>query len=286
MTGIYKITNKVNGKCYIGQSIHIQDRWKTHINEAKGNRKNSILYLAMRKYGIENFDFEVIEECTKEKLNEREIYWISYYDSFNKGYNMTQGGESGIIIKQEVVDKINEMWNQGSSIGEIEKELQGKVCKKTITKYLKLNPTYSIHESRARGAIRYKNPNYSSLHIKQYTLSGEFIAEYISCKEAGNALNIDPDLIGRALNGLQAYAGGFQWKRGDDPPKDISKKVKSHYGVIQYDLQGNELNRYASVKEAVLAINGKSYGLTKACRHQISTYYGYKWEYDYSVWTK
>ena len=54
------------------------------------------MYRAIKKYGIENFDFEVIEECSKEQLNDKEIYWISYYDSCNldKGYNLTKGGDN------------------------------------------------------------------------------------------------------------------------------------------------------------------------------------------------
>ena len=90
MIGIYKITNKVNGKVYIGQSTNIQERWNRH----KKNMKNGTnkLYQAMRFYGIENFIFTIIEECSKEQLNEREIYWILQYNSYKEGYNSTLGG--------------------------------------------------------------------------------------------------------------------------------------------------------------------------------------------------
>lgn len=66
MIGIYKITNKINGKIYIGQSINIERRWKEHIFD---NRKNSLIHLAIIKYGKENFSFEVIEECNQKELN-------------------------------------------------------------------------------------------------------------------------------------------------------------------------------------------------------------------------
>ena len=89
---IYKITNKINGKCYIGQTTDYKRRFQEHKSCGYGNENNKLLYYAFRKYGIDNFDFEVIEEKT-EKYNEKEKYWISYYDSFENGYNMTEGGE-------------------------------------------------------------------------------------------------------------------------------------------------------------------------------------------------
>ena len=88
MTGIYKITNRINGKNYIGQSINIKFRWKQHEQEAKGERRNSLLYQAMRKYGLENFSFEVIEECDREQLDAREDYWQDYFKAKEFGYSI------------------------------------------------------------------------------------------------------------------------------------------------------------------------------------------------------
>lgn len=91
--GIYKITNQTNGKIYIGQSINIQERWKSHIyncNKEDYYGYNYPLYQAFRKYGLENFKFEVIEECSKEQLNEKEYFYIDYFQCYsynNKGYN-------------------------------------------------------------------------------------------------------------------------------------------------------------------------------------------------------
>ena len=89
--GIYKITNKINGHSYVGQSVDIERRWRQHINFPKENSKYP-LYQAFRKYGIENFIFEIIEICPLEKLDEREIYFIAKYNSYHKGYNQTSGG--------------------------------------------------------------------------------------------------------------------------------------------------------------------------------------------------
>lgn len=94
--GIYKITNKINNKVYIGQSLNIFSRFESHVRVALAdtNKGNNNLSKAFRKYGLKNFLFEVLEECEKSKLNEREIYWIAHYNSTNKdkGYNMSPGG--------------------------------------------------------------------------------------------------------------------------------------------------------------------------------------------------
>ena len=96
MTGIYKITNNITNKVYIGLSINIEERWKTHKKRYKmksDKEYQKYLYRSMRKYGLEAFTFEVIEECEQKDLSNREIYWISYYDSYANGYNETPGGE-------------------------------------------------------------------------------------------------------------------------------------------------------------------------------------------------
>lgn len=97
---IYKITNLINNKVYIGQTKDLHKRWKEHCGCASDRRYTNYLYNAMRKYGIDNFKMEIIEGPTSD-YNEREKYWISYYNSFldkNKGYNMTPGGEDPPIL--------------------------------------------------------------------------------------------------------------------------------------------------------------------------------------------
>ena len=71
MIGIYSITNKINGKRYIGQSINIDNRWKEHIRNIDNPNKNNIIYKALRKYGLENIIFEVLEECTESELDDK-----------------------------------------------------------------------------------------------------------------------------------------------------------------------------------------------------------------------
>lgn len=102
MQGIYKIENKINKKCYIGISKDIKRRWNSHKYHATNTNladreRDYPLYKAMRKYGIENFDFSILEELPEETsyetLVEKEKYWIAKFDSYNKGYNQTIGGD-------------------------------------------------------------------------------------------------------------------------------------------------------------------------------------------------
>lgn len=96
---IYKITNNINGMCYIGQAKNYKNRFMTHKAMNYGNEPNKKLYQAFKEFGINNFDFEVIDYGSN--YNELEKYWIQYYDSFYNGYNQTQGGEQPPILQGE-----------------------------------------------------------------------------------------------------------------------------------------------------------------------------------------
>lgn len=101
---IYKITNKRNNKIYIGQAKDVAKRWKGHVYEAKGRKFNIRLLNAINKYGEEAFDVTTIDVATtKQELDEKEIYWISYYNSLSAdiGYNMTTGGEGASLYGKD-----------------------------------------------------------------------------------------------------------------------------------------------------------------------------------------
>ena len=95
ITGIYKITNQIDDMCYIGQSVDIATRWKNHAKCGLGidTPADNKLYKAMLEEGIWNFSWELLEECPKEKLNEKEKFYIELYQSKNFGYNSTKGNK-------------------------------------------------------------------------------------------------------------------------------------------------------------------------------------------------
>lgn len=115
---IYKITNLINGKEYIGKTnLTIEDRFKQHIRDSKRKSfEKRPLYDAINKYGIENFIVEKVEQCKEDLLNEREQYWIDHYNTYHNGYNATIGGDGKTIINY---DEIIQLYSSGLTLVEI-----------------------------------------------------------------------------------------------------------------------------------------------------------------------
>ena len=119
---IYKITNKINGKSYIGQTIqNVKERFYQHCaTKCSQAILNMVIHKAINKYGKSNFTIEVIEEVESTNLNDRERYWIRYYDSYNNGYNSTKGGQDGIkLFKNLDTESIVREYKSGKSLREI-----------------------------------------------------------------------------------------------------------------------------------------------------------------------
>lgn len=103
MPYIYKVTNLLNQKIYIGKTMStVEKRWKEHIKDAQRFPERP-LYRAMLKYGVENFSIEEIEECSHETVNERETHWIEVLSSFRKGYNATLGGDGKHYLDYDLI---------------------------------------------------------------------------------------------------------------------------------------------------------------------------------------
>ena len=137
MVGIYQIKNMVNGKTYVGQSNDISRRWDQHLSASEWERySEKPLYKAFLKYGIENFEFSILEECPLEQLNEKEIYWIKKLDSLchHNGYNINSGGQSPAeenhprhkLTKEDVID-IRTRYNNHERCKEVEKLYANKI---------------------------------------------------------------------------------------------------------------------------------------------------------------
>ena len=209
MAYVYKITNTINNKLYIGKTVNtIEKRFNQHKNESKTERaKNRPLYRAINKYGIENFEIEIIEECNYDILNEREIYWINYYDTYNNGYNATLGGDGTIIIDYK---KVLDMWNKNNNITVKQiAEFMGHDIG-VISRILK------EHNITKEEIIKRGQDSYSYKVAQLDKDTGEIIAVYDSQQKAAVALGKTPTCganIGRVCNGQRPTAYGYKWKR-------------------------------------------------------------------------
>ena len=146
--GIYLVTNKVNGHQYVGQSVDIYDRWTKH--KAPCHADECAFHRAIKKYGADNFTWQIIETCYPNELDEKEVYWISYYNTYENGYNETVGGQGARKYDYKL---IVDMWQDGYTCQEIRNILN---CDdKPITRALRC---YEISPQEVRSRTQAKRP--------------------------------------------------------------------------------------------------------------------------------
>ena len=174
MIGIYKYQNKINQKCYIGQSVNIKARQYNHKSAAfnkQASDYNSQFHQAIRKYGLENFEFEIVatlteKEYSKETLNQLEKFFIEYYNSYKNGYNATPGGEENplrsqsgskngrALLNEDDVRYIRECYNAHIPFKQIYKEYKNKISKRGLQKvwwfetWKNICPEYHTEENK------------------------------------------------------------------------------------------------------------------------------------------
>ncbi len=196
--GVYLITNKSNNKVYVGKSIILKYRWKKHLWKLKqGKHHNLHLQSAFNKDGIDSFEFSILEKCSEDIVCEREMFYISKYQSDNPkfGYNKTKGGE-GLKATDEIKQKIS-----NSLKGKPASESKKENCRKAQTG-LKRSKQHKENIGKSL-----KHP------ISQYDLQGNFIRNWDSIREAANELGFLESQIGRCVNGKRKTAYKFIWKR-------------------------------------------------------------------------
>jgi group I intron endonuclease len=187
MIGIYKITNP-KGKVYIGQSVDVNHRLGKY-KRLNGNiLAQKKIYNSLIKYGIENHSFEVLEECSMEQLNEKEIYYIEKYDSFKNGLNMQIGGKSS-PKSEEFKQKLRKPKPLGFA-EHMSRVMTGK--KQSL-------------EHKLKTSNKLKKP------ITQLDMSGNIIKDWNSSIDASNELKVDRGSLTQCLKGRIKSCGGFKW---------------------------------------------------------------------------
>lgn len=209
---IYKISNKINDKIYIGKtSRSVEVRFNEHINDSFNKNSSSYnyyLHSAIRKYGIKNFICETIEEVEESQINDREIFWISQYDSYNTGYNLTLGGEGRVIYQDADILKL---WREGYSQKEIT-EILG-ITHGNISSRLSV---LGIDEEERKARGKEKSTEKNSDPVLQFTKDGIFIKEWPSASAIERETGMSRSNIKSVCNGKLKSAYGFIWKRKNE----------------------------------------------------------------------
>lgn len=290
--GIYKITNKITNKVYIGQSIDIKLRWAVHkqpsnyFDPTNDNYYRKI-YTAFREYGIENFEFSIIENCSKEQLNEREIYWINYYNSFYDGYNMTLGGEGGNIPSDKKIyqyDRFGNFIQEFMNVREAATQLN--LTTNTIYSAICdhcLGGGYQWSYQKADHIDLYEN---NECPVIAYDLLGKKIKMYNSINLAAKNTGDGWRAITTACKTLQYNNTQFQWRYAKDF-YNIETIQSSYYynpiAVNQYSLDGvfiKSYNNFNEIKDE-LKLNDISQlsNLSTCLKKQQKSFKGYLWTY-------
>ena len=273
---VYKITNSINGKMYIGQtSRDIFVRWKEHIRDSSDKPSSiyfSLLHLAIRKYGADAFTVECVEECDDSVLDEREQYWIQHFQTRGDGYNITRGGQGTLKCDNAEIMKL---WNDGLAVKEI--SAKTGISKQIVSKRLRYQGV-GIPEILSRG-----NKGNGTRKVVRISFDGKETKVYNSLTEAAEDNNIGTGRICMVCNGERISAGGYRWQYYDEtvthfapiPESELPKRE-----VYQYSLNGDYIRSFDSMCDAAKSVGKESIsGIRNVCMKERGYAYGYKWRF-------
>lgn len=305
--GIYKITNLINGKVYIGESVDIYRRWEQHkkIGKSKnGYKRDAVkpLYRAMHKYGLDNFLFEIIEICCPEDRFERETYWIAYYDCTlknNKGYNQNYGGEGSYNLSQmrevyqydlqgNFVARYNSIKEATVAIGA---NYHNGLVQNAIGKENKQAGGYQWRYEYVDKLSPYKIV-YKCYKVACYNENGQLEQVFNSVKEAAQYFDCSISAIEYCCQGKSKFCKHKIFKYYEDVPLDmvevpILKRAGRKGKPVMQIKDGEIVNIFKSARDASKAMNngivnddGANY-IGRICRKKPKHKYykGYSWKF-------
>jgi len=246
-SGIYQIKNITNNHVYVGSAVDIEGGFRTHKSSLNKKKHHSIyLQRAWNKYGASNFVFEILESVdVLENLIKREQF---YLDEINPEYNVCKTAGSCLGIKFSVESNLKKSLNH-AMLGKFGKD------------------------------------HNSSKIIYQYDKDGNFIKKWYGAVEIQREMNVDPGNIRKAI-AKKIFAYNYFWSyvdfghlyKGVPKQKDRSKTKRA---VLQFDLNGNFIKEFDSIKSANASFFKKSSHITYCLKNKkgIKTCYGYKWKY-------
>lgn len=302
IVGIYKITNILNGKSYIGRSANIKKRWENH--RCCNGDKNLPLYIDIKKYGKENFKFEILEECQKDYLIEKELYYINKFNTVKKGYNPTDITDNAFFHK-DIQERIKETWKSKYSNNDDYLEKLGQRTKELWeNKEYREKVTQAIRKQKASVPKKEKMPkspkpkkivikriipqtipmkiqsntkewkDNKSREIKEAWARGVYGEELIKKLREGN------DKFHERFKTDSEYRESVIQKMKDNKPNSISidmlnketgEKIMDFPKIMDGAKWIRENTTYAKADYATI---------NKVCKGNAKTAYGYKWRYS------
>ena len=205
MAYIYKVTNKVNGKIYIGKTIRsIRARWNAHVSSSfrpDCKEYEFKFHRAIRKYGTDAFKIEIIDDVEDaNEANLREQHWISFYDSIKNGYNTTYGGEGSVRYSDEF---ILSCLKSGIKYEDLSKKY-GMSRNTLMTRSKTLTTEEERVERKRRNLIKA-----NGTPVYQYDLNGKYVGFFYSVQDARRKTGINH--IDAVARGVRRQSGGYQW---------------------------------------------------------------------------
>ena len=280
---VYMHTNKINNKVYVGiTSRNPEERWGNNGSHYTQD-KQPVFYNAIQKYGWDGFEHIIFgENLTEVEAKQMEIKLIALYKTNCRkyknpefGYNMTDGGDGtvGRICTEETKRKISEK-ARGRQFSEEHKQKFSMIFSDEG------NPFYGkTHTEETKKFLS----EFRSIPVVQLNLSGEYINEFSSGKEASRILGIDESTINDCCIGKahSKSGGGYLWiyKKDYNPNSKPSYQNDHLTAVIQLNIDGVFIAEYETIKEASIATNTHDTGIIACCRGRYKTSGGFKWMY-------
>lgn len=285
---IYCITNKVNGKKYIGQTtVNVAGRWKAHQHPESGCVK---LRAALNKHGVDNFECETIIECPNEELDDHEVRLIAEHDTVNTGYNCMLGGH-GTNWTDEMRKAMSELMT-GRKLSE---EHRAKNRGVTAPMYGKKHTPEALQRMR-------DNAKPNKMEVDQFTLDGEFVKRFESVTAAAAQFEVKKSTISRACNLENGTSSGFQWRwvaphkpsqpcparangfRGKQHTPETKSVLRQKCTPVvrkvdQFSFDGKFVKRHDCLRDAADSVTSDVKGVREACDGNCKYAKGYMWHW-------
>ena len=267
---VYAHINKTNGKMYVGiTSQSVQSRWGLNGNGYKDSPK---FWNAIKKYGWDNFEHEIIAEHLTEqeaKNFEKALIKSGKLQDDKYGYNMTVGGDGvvGNVVSEETKEKLRKAYYNMSE------ESKKKLRESQIG--MKRSDIHKKHISESCTGKGTKK-------VSQYELDGTFIKTWNSLTSASDNTDVQiSDISMCCKNKRKHIAGGYQWRFSDGTENNIEPYVKdiSRHKVAQCDDNDNILHIWNSLKEIKETLKINTNNIPSVCNGDRNKAYGYKWKY-------